>query len=145
MLPFAMPCYRGIREIGEFLGTIVLIAPCPAFIFCISSWTIWPESNVLGIQIKSDISVVPLYWYIVAWEIWGNPIMGHNMRMNLCTVKRKRRLREYESVAKLFCMLRTIRMAERCHNSFYHIIELTNISSSLNGIWTHTTDTLQRK
>jgi hypothetical protein len=58
MLPFALPCYRGIREIGEFLDAIFRNSRCTAFIFCISwmrfrfFWTIWPESNVLGTKIK---------------------------------------------------------------------------------------------
>jgi hypothetical protein len=28
------------------------------------------------ILLKSDLSLASLYWYVIAWEIWGNPIVG---------------------------------------------------------------------
>jgi hypothetical protein len=104
--------------------------------------TCWEQ---MKIQIISDMSLAPLYLYLVAWEVWGIHIKSNNMRMNLGTIKWKRRLREYESVTKLLYMLRTINLAEMCHNRLNHIIELTIVCSSLDGIWTHTIDTLQHQ
>ena len=62
----------------------------------------------------------PLYWYVAAWEIWGNPItvicewpyVSSNENGDSKT----------ESVTKLFCMPRAIRLAENEYNLIYQII-----------------------
>jgi len=44
----------------EFYMTLALLA--------LQQWIIW---------LKSNLSLAPLYWYVVAYEIWRNTIMGH--------------------------------------------------------------------
>jgi len=35
------------------------------------------KETIKSIWFKSYLSLTPLYWYVTAWEIWGNPITGH--------------------------------------------------------------------
>jgi hypothetical protein len=48
------------------------------------------------------LTCIPLLIFRRTWEIWGNPILGH-MRVTLCAIQWKWRLRNYDSVIKLLC------------------------------------------
>ena len=70
--------------------------------------------------LKSDLWLVPIYWYVGAREIWGNSITGH-MRVTLCTIQWKWWLWDGEGV-QLLCILQAIRLIEKDHTRIYHII-----------------------
>ena len=48
---------------------------------------VWPDrglnsqyselATITPILIESDLTLAFIYWYVVAWKIWGNPITGH--------------------------------------------------------------------
>jgi hypothetical protein len=74
-----------------------------------------------SIWLKSYISLAPIYCYVAACEISGNPFTGH-MRVTLCTIQWIWWLRDHEHVTKVLFMLRAIRLVEKNHNRCYHVI-----------------------
>ena len=77
------------------------------------------------------LTCIPLLIFRRTWEIWGNPILGH-MWVTLCTIQWKWRLRDYDSVIKLLCMQRSIRLSKKgssriCHIMIYSRHKITRI------------------
>jgi hypothetical protein len=67
------------------------------------------------------LTCIPLLIFRRTWEIWGNLILGH-MRVTLCAIQWKWRLRNYDSVNKLLCMQRSIRLSKKGSSRICHIM-----------------------
>ena len=90
------------------------------------SFVVWFQP----ISLKSYLSLVLNYWYVAEEET--NSIMGH-MRVIPCTSQWKCRLREYENVIKLLCMLQAFRLAKTRNITIYiHLHSWHKVTHNVN-------------
>ena len=113
-----------ITSASNFMGNKFVTIWNSQFSNCSSEWSI-------SIWLKSH-----LYWYVIAWEIWGNHYRSHvsdsmyhpmkseetitgHMWVILCIIQWK--WRDYDSVTKLLCILQATLLFKKCHTQIYHI------------------------